>query len=87
MTDSLFNLLFLCPHRKTTFPFTPRRAAPVSVTASSPGRTYVVCLDCGKEFRYDWKEMRIAPAAMTTGPSLASLMRQALQPLLRFFLF
>jgi hypothetical protein len=21
--------------------------------------TYVVCLDCGKEFRYDWHEMKI----------------------------
>ncbi len=21
--------------------------------------TYVVCLDCGKEFRYDWNEMRL----------------------------
>jgi predicted transcriptional regulator len=21
--------------------------------------TYVVCLDCGKRFAYDWKEMRI----------------------------
>ena len=21
--------------------------------------TYVVCLDCGAEFQYDWKEMRV----------------------------
>jgi hypothetical protein len=21
--------------------------------------TYVACLDCGKEFRYDWQQMRI----------------------------
>jgi len=21
--------------------------------------TYVVCLDCGQEFNYDWKEMRV----------------------------
>jgi hypothetical protein len=21
--------------------------------------TYVVCLDCGKEFAYDWKQMKI----------------------------
>lgn len=21
--------------------------------------TYIVCLDCGKEFDYNWKEMRI----------------------------
>lgn len=24
--------------------------------------TYVVCLDCGKEFAYDWKEMRVLDA-------------------------
>lgn len=21
--------------------------------------TYIVCLDCGKEFAYDWKTMRV----------------------------
>ena len=26
---------------------------------SSRKGTYVVCLDCGKEFDYNWKEMRI----------------------------
>jgi RNase P subunit RPR2 len=32
--------------------------------AKSFGRTgtYVVCLDCGREFRYDWQEMRVAGA-------------------------
>ena len=24
--------------------------------------TYVVCLDCGKEFAYDWKEMKVLDA-------------------------
>jgi hypothetical protein len=24
--------------------------------------TYVVCLDCGKEFAYDWQKMRIRHA-------------------------
>jgi hypothetical protein len=26
---------------------------------ASRNGTYVVCLDCGKEFDYNWKEMRI----------------------------
>ena len=26
---------------------------------SSRNGTYIVCLDCGKEFDYNWKEMRI----------------------------
>ena len=35
--------------------------------------TYVVCLDCGKELSYDWKQMKIVsnrvertPVALTT---------------------
>jgi predicted transcriptional regulator len=31
-----------------------RRSAAASVTG-----TYVVCLDCGKEFPYDWKSMKM----------------------------
>jgi hypothetical protein len=32
----------------------PKRGERVHVYA------YVVCLDCGKEFEYDWAQMRIA---------------------------
>ncbi len=50
----LLDVLFGCSHKNYTFPITMRggRGAP---------RTYVVCLDCGKEFAYDWKEMKIIP--------------------------
>jgi hypothetical protein len=47
MINSLLNALFGCSHQRTTFPITPARRA-----------TYVACLDCGKEFDYNWKEMR-----------------------------
>jgi RNase P subunit RPR2 len=45
---------FVCRHKKTSFPITlsaraRRRAGP---------RTYIVCLDCGKEMPYSWDEMR-----------------------------
>ena len=30
--------------------------------------TYVVCLDCGKEFAYDWREMKIVEEAPSHGP-------------------
>jgi hypothetical protein len=34
--------------------------------------TYVVCLDCGQEFRYDWNEMRIGePVSMRSRPATA----------------
>jgi predicted transcriptional regulator len=29
------------------------------VNSLSVRGTYVVCLDCGKEFGYDWREMRV----------------------------
>jgi len=60
MLQSLIDALFGCPHRRTTFPMrplhrmAPKRGERVHVYA------YVVCLDCGKEFEYDWAQMRIA---------------------------
>ena len=54
MIDTLLNLLFRCAHRRLTSPLTP-----VSRKGVPRGDTYVVCLDCGKQFDYDLKEMRI----------------------------
>ena len=49
MINFIASLLFECSHRKTTFPQTPVRNA----------GAYVACLECGKEFPYNWAEMRI----------------------------
>jgi DNA-directed RNA polymerase subunit RPC12/RpoP len=54
MIDSLLNLLFRCSHRRLTRPVTPASKAGVA-----DNRTYVVCLDCGKQFAYDLRAMRI----------------------------
>jgi DNA-directed RNA polymerase subunit RPC12/RpoP len=54
MIDSLLNLAFRCSHRTLTRPVTP-----VSKGGVPHGQTYVVCLDCGKQFAYDLKEMRV----------------------------
>jgi hypothetical protein len=57
---SLFNALFGCSHQHTTFPLTPaRKVATASSGPSARLGTYVVCLDCGQEFRYNWKAMRM----------------------------
>jgi hypothetical protein len=48
--------LFGCSHRRTTFPLTPSRKK--GFTQSNKG-TYIVCLDCGKEFGYNWADMKI----------------------------
>ena len=54
MIDSVLNLLFRCPHKRITRPITP-----VSKAGVPQGDTYVVCLDCGKRFHYDWEQMRM----------------------------
>ncbi len=51
MIARLLQIFLGCQHARTTFPIT----LPNHTTGS---RTYCVCLDCGCEFDYDWKEMR-----------------------------
>ena len=47
---------FGCSHKKTTFPITrPRKVKEEGRLAN----TYVVCLDCGLEMPYSWKELRV----------------------------
>lgn len=54
----LLDLLFGCYHKNYSFPITKRRGQRLSPAASVTG-TYVVCLDCGREFPYDWQEMKV----------------------------
>ena len=68
MIDSLINLVFRCPHRRLTRPVTP-----VSRRGEPSGDTYVVCLDCGKQFSYDWEKMRIGkPVASSSAAGVLS---------------
>ena len=59
MIGKMLDVMFGCRHARYSFPITVRGGARHAMT---PGRTgtYVVCLDCGREFAYDWQEMRIA---------------------------
>ena len=54
MIDTITNLLFRCSHRRLTRPLSP-----VTKAGTAHGATYVVCLDCGKQFSYDVNEMKI----------------------------
>jgi hypothetical protein len=67
MWDRLLQLLPLgCRHRHMSLPFSNARSAgksaihseweSVSQEHSGP---YVVCLDCGRHFAYDWARMRV----------------------------
>lgn len=58
---SLLDLLFGCHHKNFSFPITKKAGQRLSPVASVTG-TYVVCLDCGKEFAYDWQEMKVLEA-------------------------
>jgi len=71
MLNALLNMLVRCSHRKTTFPLTSSRKLEASATHTTIEHTYVVCLDCGTEFDYDWTGMRrgrrlLARQQMTT---------------------
>ncbi len=61
MLTSLVDALFGCWHKNYSFPITARRGQRRSAAAVLTG-TYVVCLDCGKEFPYDWREMKVIEA-------------------------
>ena len=55
--------LFGCAHHHCTFPITAKRPGGVASDGKPLKATYVVCLDCGKEFPYDWQQMKlVAPA-------------------------
>lgn len=65
MVNKILQLLSIrCSHRKLTQPFaasTPVRRAVNSDwdTPTPASQHYVVCLDCGKKFQYDWSNMRV----------------------------
>ena len=71
MMNSLLSTIFGCSHNRTTFPLTPSRKSRLADGARSG--TYIVCLDCGKEFDYNWKEMRIGGAIRREVPAPVSV--------------
>lgn len=59
MVGKLVNMMFGCWHSNFSFPITVRGEARRTCAAASLTGTYVACLDCGKEFPYDWQEMKV----------------------------
>ena len=53
------DVLFGCSHKKLSFPISVRGGRRRSTPAASLTGTYVVCLDCGHEFPYDWNQMKV----------------------------
>lgn len=61
MMSSVFETFFGCSHQRTTFPQTPKKSAQRQAA-------HVTCLDCGREFPYNWKEMRMEASAPAKDP-------------------
>ncbi len=75
MFSRILDALFGCIHNHYSFPITVkkgRRSAAATVTG-----TYVVCLDCGKEMPYDWKQMKIVSLRPERAPVAALATKQA----------
>ena len=70
MWSAVLTVFFGCSHRKTTFPLTVPRKPGSNVDRG----TYVVCLECGSEFEYDWQAMKIRKS-LTTSRALPLLPR------------
>ncbi len=58
MMSGLVDFLFGCWHSNYSFPITAKPGERRSKASRATG-TYVVCLDCGKEFAYDWQQMKV----------------------------
>jgi hypothetical protein len=78
MFSKLMDVMFGCRHDRYSFPITVRAGSRRNRTNQRTG-TYVACLDCGREFRYDWQEMKIvgsqAPGSQSIGSRAAEIAR------------
>jgi hypothetical protein len=76
MIRKLVDAIFGCTHARYSFPVTIRGGARRPKAAALTG-TYVVCLDCGKEFAYDWQDMKVISSAEERQEYLADLAKHA----------
>jgi len=72
MVAELIDVFFGCRHSRYSFPVTIRGSARRPQAASLTG-TYVACLDCGREFPYDWQEMKVMTSPSERREYMASL--------------
>jgi len=69
MIINFMDMLFGCWHNNYSFPISTRSGQRRSEAAHATG-TYVVCLDCGKEFPYDWKQMKVVSRLPEASPAM-----------------
>jgi hypothetical protein len=76
MFQKLVDAFFGCRHARYSFPVTVRRASRRPQAAALTG-TYVACLDCGKEFAYDWQQMKVITSPEQHRERMAELAKHA----------
>jgi hypothetical protein len=76
MIAKLVDAIFGCKHSRYSFPVSVRRATRRPQAAALTG-TYVACLDCGREFPYDWQEMKVITSPERHREHLAELAKHA----------
>ena len=76
MIAKLVDAVFGCWHSRYSFPVTVRRASRRPEAAALTG-TYVACLDCGKEFPYDWHEMKVITSPEEYSEQMTELVKHA----------
>jgi hypothetical protein len=64
MVERILQLLNVtCSHKRMSQPFMSASVAAAAGSSweavSVPASHYVVCLECGKKFTYDWQKMRV----------------------------
>ena len=57
--SALWDVFFGCRHQNYSFPISSKILKQRTGGAGATG-SYVVCLECGKEFAYDWEQMKVA---------------------------
>jgi len=71
MLEKLIDAVFGCRHSRYSFPVT-LRATKHRPQAGALTGTYVACLDCGREFPYDWQEMKVITSSAEKRQYLAA---------------
>jgi hypothetical protein len=77
MIANVMDMLFGCWHTNYSFPITAKKGH--QKEAARLTGTYVVCLECGKEFPYDWKTMKVVSGRVKTAD--APVLVEAPQPI------
>jgi hypothetical protein len=74
---NVFDVLFGCCHKRLSFPITTKNRR--HLEAAEVTGTYVVCLECGKEFPYDWHRMQVVSSSREMNRPLPEPAREAVK--------